>query len=156
LIVNPLPVQITLVKLLIAAVAFTKTVRVNVAFAPQLAVAGVIVYTAVFTELVVFDKVPLINVRLVPVPPADNPELTVGAGQLYVVLTGMIFPFAPVTGETWKVNPLQIVVEIGLMVTIGLTVTTIVKLPSGAQFSELAITVYVAVTGEFVVLDKVP
>ena len=67
-----------------------------------------------------------------------------------------MFPLTPVTGETWKVNPLQIVVEIGFMVTIGLMVTTIVKLPNGAQLSELAITVYVAVTGEFVVLDKVP
>jgi hypothetical protein len=108
-----------------------------VALDPQFAVAGVIVYTAVFTELVVLDKVPLINVRLVPVPPADNPELTVGAGQLYVVLIGTTFPFTPFTGETWNVNPLHIVVEIVLMITIGLMVTTIVKLPRGAQLAVL-------------------
>ena len=80
--VNPLPVQITLVRLFIAAVAFTNTVKVNVALGPQLAVAGVIVYKAVLTELVEFVKFPLIKVRLVPVPPADNPVLTVGAPQL--------------------------------------------------------------------------
>ena len=102
--------------------------------------AGIIVYTAVLTELVEFDKFPLINVRLVPVPPPVNPELTVGASQLYVVLAGMIFPFIPDTGETWNVNPLHIVVEIGLMVNIGFIVTVIVKFPTGAQFNELAST----------------
>ena len=100
-----------------------------------MAVAGIIVYTAVLTELVEFDKFPLINVRLVPVPPPVNPELTVGASQLYVVLAGTIFPFIPVTGETWNVNPLQIVLEIGLIVTIGLTVTTTEKVPAAPQLS---------------------
>jgi hypothetical protein len=119
-------------------------------------VAGVIEYTAVLTELVAFDRFPLINVRLVPVPPADNPELTIGGSQLYLVLAGMIFPFTPVTGETWKVNPLHIVVEIGLMVTLGFIVTVIVKLPTGAQFNELARTEYVAVTGALVLLVSVP
>ena len=77
-IVKPFPVQITAVRLLILAPGLTVTVRVNEAFAPQLTVAGVTRYTAVRAVLVVLASVPLMNVRFVPIAPAESPGLTVG------------------------------------------------------------------------------
>ena len=131
--VKPLPVQMVDVIFEIAAVAFTNTVTVNVALVPQLAVAGVTMYTAVFTELVLLVNVPVTKVRLVPEPPADKPRLTLGANQLYLVFAGIVFPFTPLTGDTSKGSPLQVVVDISLMVTIGLMVTTMEKFPNGAH-----------------------
>ena len=105
---------------------------------------GVTIYVAVTTPIVVFVKVPVIE--LTPTPceaPPVNP-LPVGALQVYVVPAGTI-PFVPFTGLTVNNTPPHPVVLIGVITAVGLIVTVNVNVAFVPHKVEVGVTVYVAV-----------
>ena len=85
----------------------------------------------------------MILVADVPEAPPVIAPVTVGADQLYVVLTGTT-PFVVLTGVELKAIPLQTVLVIAVIAGDGFTVTvTVNDVP--AQLPKVGVTVYVAV-----------
>ncbi len=123
---NNTPLHPTAVIALITALGFTVTVTVNVPFAPQFTLVGVIVYVAVCIVLVGFVNVPVITVAPLPVVPPVMPPVTVGALQLYVVPAGTI-PLIPSVGVALNCTPLQVMAVIAAITAFGLTFTVTVN-----------------------------
>ena len=116
---------------------------------------GVTIYVAVTTLIVVFVKVPVIELTL---DACDNPPVNptpVGVVQVYVVPAGTM-PFVPFTGLTVNNTPPQLVVLIGVITAVGLIVTVKVNDAFTPHKVELGVTVYVAVCCAFVGLFKLP
>ena len=116
---------------------------------------GVTIYVAVTTPIVVFVKVPVME--LTPTPceaPPVNP-LPVGALHVYVVPAGTI-PFVPFTGLTVNNTPPHPVVLIGVITAVGLIVTVTVNVAFTPHDVEVGVTVYVAVCTVFVGFVKLP
>lgn len=88
--------------------------------------AGVTVYIAVCTELVLFERTSEIEVPVPPEPPVI-PPVTAGAFQLKVVPAGTT-PFVPLTGVTVNEPSLQAVVFIAVIEGLGLIVSVTLKL----------------------------
>ena len=105
---------------------------------------GVTIYVAVTTLIVVFVKVPVMELT----PDAcDNPPVNptpVGVVQVYVVPAGTM-PFVPFTGLTVNNTPPQLVALIGVITAVGLIVTVNVNAAFAPHNNELGVTVYVAV-----------
>lgn len=80
--VNPTPVQVLSVTLLIEATGNTLTVTVNPAEVQPPGTFGVTKYVAVCWVLVVLDNVPVTDPAVVPGAPPVMPPVTVGAFQL--------------------------------------------------------------------------
>ena len=72
-------------------------------------------------------RFPVIEEALVTLNPPNNPPVTEGANQLYVVPAGTI-PFRPFVGVILNVTPSQLIAVIFVMVGTGLSETTKVKL----------------------------
>ena len=105
---------------------------------------GVTMYVAVTTPIVVFVKVPVIE--LTPTPceaPPVNPT-PVGALHVYVVPAGTM-PFVPFTGLTVNNTPPHPVVLIGVITAVGLIVTVNVNAAFAPHKVDVGVTVYVAV-----------
>ena len=80
--VNPTPVQVLNVTLLIDANGNTLTVTVNPAEVQPPTTFGVTKYVAVCWVLVVLDNVPVTDPADVPIAPPVIPPVTVGANQV--------------------------------------------------------------------------
>ena len=92
----------------------------------------------------VFVNVPVILPDATPLAaPPVKPD-PVGALQVYVVPVG-ITPFVPFVGVTLKLTPAQMVVDIGVTVAVGLTVTVQVNVAFTPHKDDVGVTIYVAV-----------
>ena len=105
---------------------------------------GVTIYVAVTTPIVVFVKVPVIELT----PDAcDKPPVNptpVGTVQVYKVPAGTI-PFVPFTGLTVNNTPPHPVVLIGVITAVGLIVTVNVNVAFAPHKVDVGVIVYVAV-----------
>jgi len=151
---KPSPLQVVVLIGVIMPTGLIVTVTVNVAFAPQLTVVGVTIYTAVCALLVGLAKVPLINAALLPLTPPVKPPVTLGALHAYVVPAGTI-PFVIFDGLSVNNTPLQLIVLIAVITAVGLIVTVTVN-TAPVQLPLVGVTVYVAVKAIFVVFVKSP
>ena len=123
--VNPTPLQVTVVRLLITAVGLIVIVNVNVdpVHTPD---NGVTVYVAVCVVFNGFVNVPLIFGCILPIAPPVNPPLTLGTLQLYTIPAGTI-PFVPFIGLIVNATPLQLTELIAVITGVGLIVTVTVN-----------------------------
>ena len=126
LILNTNPLHTVVVIALMIPTGLIVTVTVKGAFAPQLSVVGVTIYTAVCALLVGLAKVPLINDAPDPLVPPVNPPLTLGALHAYVVPAGTM-PFVIFVGLTVNATPLQLTVLIAVITAVGLIVIVTVN-----------------------------
>ena len=126
LILNTNPLHTVVVIALMIPTGLIVTVTVKEAFAPQLSVVGVTIYTAVCALLVGLAKVPLINDAPDPLVPPVKPPLTLGALQAYVVPAGTI-PLVRFVGLTVKATPLQLTELIAVITAVGFNVTVTVN-----------------------------
>jgi len=139
---------------------FTVTVIVNGAptQAPVSPDFGVTVYVTVCVALVGF-----VNVWLMDETPTAcaldpvTPPVMAGAGQVYVVFTGMIVVGDASVGVTVKDNPLHIAAVWGCTTGLGFTSTITVNVgpTQNGAIPDFGVTVYVAVCGVFVGLVRV-
>ena len=149
---TPLQVVVLIAAICASGFKFTVTEKDAPVHDPD---TGVTIYVAVTTLIVVFVKVPVME--LTPTPceaPPVNP-LPVGALHVYVVPAGTI-PFVPFTGLTVNNTPPQLVVLIGVIDDVGLTVTVTVNVAFAPHKFDVGVTVNVAVCCTFVGLIKVP
>ena len=148
------PLQIALVRLLIAGVGLTVTVTVNEdpVHGPA-GDCGVTVYVAVPATLPELVSVPFMVAPALPTPPATVALIT-GGPHVYVVPAGTI-PLVPLRGVKLKFPPLHIVAVMALTAGIGLTVTVIVN-AAPVHAAVDGVTVYVAVCTALVGLTRVP
>ena len=100
-------------------------------------------------------SVPLIFETPVACAAPPVKPVPVGAVQVNVVPAG-ITPFIPFVGVKLKVNPVQIVVLIDVIVATGLIVTVTVNVDAVPQLTIVGVTIYVAVCVVLVGLFKVP
>ena len=132
------PLQVTVVIGVTIAVGSTVTVRVNGKLVPQPAF-GVTKYVAVTAELVILFSVPVIEATsLVWDTPPVKP-VPVGVVHVYTVPAGTI-PLDPFTGITVKLIPLQIVVDMALILATGLIATINVNDVAFPQFGVTGVT----------------
>ena len=103
---------------------------------------------AVTTPIVVFVKVPVMELTPTPCEAPPVKPLPVGAVHVYVVPAGTI-PLVPFTGLTVNNTPPQLVVLIGVITAVGFTVTVTVNV-GPVQLPDTGVTVYVAVCVVFV------
>lgn len=151
--VNNVPLQVAMVLSEMVGVGLIVTVTVKGVPGHGMVVVGVTVYVAVTGAFVVLISVPL----MFPVPAPDVPPVNPvpeGADQLYVVPAGTMS--APLIGVTVNGVPLQVVMLSLAMAGVGFIVTVTVKGVPGQAAGVVVVTVYVAVTGAFVVLISVP
>ena len=104
---------------------------------------------------VVFVNVPLIVPTALPCAAPPVKPTPVGAVQVYKVPVGTT-PFTPSVGVALNNTPLHVVVLIGVMIPIGLIVTTTVNGAFTPHNTVVGVTVYVAVCALLVGLFKVP
>ena len=104
---------------------------------------------------VVFVNVPLIVFTALPCAAPPVKPVPVGAVQVYKVPVGTT-PFTPSVGVALNNTPLHVVVLIGVMIPIGLIVTTTVNGAFTPHNTVVGVTVYVAVCALLVGLFKVP
>ena len=138
---TPLQVVVLIAVICASGFKFTVTEKDAPVHDPD---TGVTIYVAVTTPIVVFVKVPVME--LTPTPceaPPVNP-LPVGALHVYVVPAGTI-PFVPFTGLTVNNTPPHPVVLIGVITAVGLIVTVNVNVAFVPHKVEVGVIVYVAV-----------
>jgi hypothetical protein len=149
--VNPTPVQVLNVTLLIDATGNTLTVTVNPAELQPPGTFGVTKYLAVPSVFPVFVKVPLKLLAFVPPTPGFKLPVLEGALQLYVVPEGIV-PVKAAVNPT----PVQVLSVTLLIDANGNTVTVTVKPAEVQPPGTFGVTKYVAVCILLVVFDKVP
>ena len=110
---------------------------------------------AVTTPIVVFVKVPVMELTPTPCEAPPVKPLPVGAVHVYVVPAGTI-PLVPFTGLTVNNTPPQLVVLIGVITAVGLIVTVNVNDAFVPHKVDVGVTVYVAVCCVFVGFVNVP